>query len=712
MSSTVARLGLQVWIVLFIVFFGAEVVHLEPRLRIVAQLLYGVPLAAWAAWRLRGARDLLDWMVLAALGLYAVVCLLSRDRTESLGTLALASALAAWFLLMRREASSSLRPTIVVAAATGLVLTLAFNAFLLVQEKLAWFAAYGSAPFEGLTTFPWESVNALPVLVLLAIPFLAWLPASSARTTGTVIVAASAVVVVPISLGRAGWLGLGVAATLIVGHRLLPRLGPSMRRGTLAGGLVLAAAAVIVVTPRVVDGLAESGRLLLWDQGLAMVASSPLAGAGPGTYSWARLDYAPATADLLAVRLLHNAYLQTLVDGGVLVVGGVLGVGVAAGVVAARRVSWSRADVVAAAGLVGYLAALTLDDFSYLPAVTALAATILAFLLPIAGEEATRRWFLPAALAGLAILGMPSVLAVDNARLAAQDGRSAMVDGRNADAVGAFTRATDAHPENGGYWLGLGMAADAAGDGELAVRGYQRATIVSPGDPRGYGGLAALAEASTAREWLIEAARRTLGDPRWDLRLGSDQLTAGATDDATQALARAVALRPSTLALVAQMTGADLEAVAEEAIRALAADLRPSSQQTAEGIWDLQLALDKLASDAGLAWLAVDAARNGDLAEAELLADRAVSQAPHEARGYQARAAVAAFACDDSAARAALALEAGAVGAHAEPAGEPAIRREFVYREASLGPTQPLAERLPLGTEIWPWPFVDRPPCP
>ena len=39
----------------------------------------------------------------------------------------------------------------------------------------------------------------------------------------------------------------GVAATLLVGHRLLPRLDPSMRRATLGAGLVVAAAAVFLV---------------------------------------------------------------------------------------------------------------------------------------------------------------------------------------------------------------------------------------------------------------------------------------------------------------------------------------------------------------------------------------------------------------------------------------------------------------------------------
>src|SRR5687767_2985563 len=164
--SALWRVALQIWIVLFIVFFGAEAIHLEPTLRVVTQVLYGVPLAALALWRLRGQADQLDWAVLGLLAVFAVVSAFSRDRTESLGTVGLATAFAAWFLLMRR--AGELRSNITVGAATGVALTLAFNAFLLVQEKVVAFASVGGVRFEGRLTFPWESVNALPMLVLLA----------------------------------------------------------------------------------------------------------------------------------------------------------------------------------------------------------------------------------------------------------------------------------------------------------------------------------------------------------------------------------------------------------------------------------------------------------------------------------------------------------------------------------------------------------------
>ena len=715
MSETLARLGLQVWIVLFIVFFGAEVVHLEPGLRIVTQLLYGLPLAAWALWRLRGPWDRLDVAVLAAVGVYAIVCLFSRDRTESLGTLALVVGFASWFMLMRRAASGGLRAPVLVAVATGLVLTLVLNAYLLIQEKVALFATFGSAPLEGVSTFPWESVNALPILVLLTTPVLAWLEPSRGRATAVALVSICAAVVVPISMGRAGWLGLAVVAVGVSAWALRIRLSRRTALAVGGGAALFGVAGGVLVAPRLVAALGESSRLLLWDQGTRMAAASPLVGSGPGAYSWARLDVAPSHADLLALRLVHNVPLQTLIDGGLVLVVSVVSVVLIWGITVKRRGTLSGTDALVALCLAGFAAALTLDDFSYLPAVTALALTFAAFLVPLQQPDARRhaaaRWAAPAVLSVLTVIAVPSVVAVDTARSAAQDGRSAMVAGGIAQAVAAFTRATIAHPENGGYWLGLGMASAAAGDQALATASYARATVVSPGDPRGFGGLAALSPDDPAAA-LRSAAERTLGDPRWWVLLGTQLASSGDREGATEAWGWAVALRPSVLtSLPRNESGVEMSSIAGMALAVLADGLRPSSDQTVQASWDILLAVDRLPSDAGAAWRAVDAARRGDLDEATALAQFAIDEAPYSALGYQAQAAVAAFACDSAAEKDALALEAIAGGAFAEPDAEPQIRREFVYREASLGPTQPLGSGPDLTAERWPWSLIDRPAC-
>jgi len=44
-------------------------------------------------------------------------------------------------------------------------------------------------------------------------------------------------------------------------------------------------------------------------------------------------------------------------------------------------------------------------------------------------------------------------------------------------------------------------------------------------------------------------------------------------------------------------------------------------------------------------------------------------------------------------------------------APEPLPRREFVFREASLGPTQPPNVTGALRIDRWPWSLIDRPEC-
>lgn len=713
MIQAISRVALQLWIVLFLVFFGAEVIHLEPGLRILTQLLFGAPLVAWAALTIRGPVDRLDLAVIGSLVLYALVAVLGRDRTESLGTLGLVTAYAAWFLVIRRLADPALRRSVVLAGATGMAVTLAINAYLLLEEKASLLTRFGAAPVEGVNTFPWESVNALPVLVLLAIPFVAWLEPGALRSAIGTVVAGSALVVVPLSMGRAGWLGLGVVALLVVGWWARTRM-PRGRRLAVGGLATLGAmAAFLIGAPRFVTALEESGRLLLWQQGINLVGRSPLVGSGPGVYSWVRLEVPPSEADLVAVRLLHNVPLQTAADGGLLLVLGLL-LAVAAWIaVVIRRSTWGPSDGLALAALIGFGVALSLDDFSYLPAITAAAVTVAGLLTPIGSgaRPIGSRWLPLATLVIGALISLPGIVGVDIARSASQEGRTAMVEDRPEDAVVAFQRATAAHPESGGAWLGLGMALAYADDHDAAADAYRRATEVAPGDPRGYAALAALVP-EEAIQALQEAAERTTGDPTYAVLLGEYLADAGALDAATHAWAEALALRPSVLSqLPFDETGLSRDAVVTKARMILLDGLHPAAFENQAALWDIGLGVGELPAGAGAAWQAVAAALSDNFDAAAELADAAVAEAPWIARGYQARAAVAAMRCDSSAEAEAIAQEGVARGGYQPPAPEPAARREFIYREASLGPSQPPGATA-MASERWPWSLIARPECP
>jgi tetratricopeptide (TPR) repeat protein len=441
-----------------------------------------------------------------------------------------------------------------------------------------------------------------------------------------------------------------------------------------------------------------------------MLDARLLAGSGPGTYSWVRLDFPPPSADFPAVRLLHNVPLQTLVDGGL-----ILGAAVAAALVAwglavvARAGSWHWNERIAVACTIGFFAALTLDDFSYVPSVIAAALAIGAFLTPLRAAGQTG-FMIPATLALAAIVALPNILAVDVARAEAQAARTAMIAEDYALAVSGFAAATAAHPEHGGYWLGLGMASAYAGNRGDAIEAYERATSAAPGDPRGYGALAALDPAADAIELLRAAADRTTGDAQYAVRLGLALALAGQRDEGVHAWGRAVALHPELLRVLPYAeTGISMEAVAEAGILTIHAEPRAATVENLVRLWDLGLALDELPPDAGTAWRAVDAARHGDTERGAALADDAVAAAVYDPRGWEATAAVAAFACDTGAEEQVSEIYGELGFEFLATVPEPLIWREFVYREASLGPTQPPNAGPRLELEPWPWSLIDRP---
>lgn len=723
MIRRAGRLGLQLWIIGFIVFFGAEIVHLESGLRILTHVLYGIPFAVLVVVRLRGPWDRVDAAILIGLVLYLVVAVTARDQTQAINTVALVTAFGALFMTARREATSELRGSVSSGIVVGLTLTLAFNAWLLVEEKLRWISAVGSAPLEGLTVFPWQTVNAMPVLVLLAIPFVAWLPGRRSRWIFSVVVIVVGAVVVPISLGRAGWLGLVVAgiAAIVLHPRALAAFRSSRSRfaAVAAASAVLVGAAVLVL-PNFVEALESSGRAALWSQAVEMIQARPLVGHGPGSYSWARLDFGPDTARWLAVILTHNVPLQTLIDGGVVLLASlVVPLGMWLARVMSRFRDLATPDRIAFAALIGFASSTLLDDFSFNPSITAVVIVTAGFLVPIHPASRIDRYIRGIPLGALALvlaISLPQVWAVNEARSAAQAGRTASAEGRWEDAVNAFGRATARHSENAGYWLGLGYAQSHLGDVEAARRAYERAARANAGDARAHGALAALRSGADADASLARAVSLSYDDALYAIRL-ADSLT-GDPQSVVAAYGRAAAISPSAVAnaweqsnrgsiTASQLTGA--------ARSFLDRAPRPAEEADQAVLWDLGLLLDNVPENAAAAWRAVDAARHGDAGGAAELADQAVEMAPHDARSWQALAMAAAYRCDEDGLAEALRVLSAIGGDWGRPTEQPAEvqpRREYIYREPGLGSAQPSGV-VAAGPAPWPWGLIPDPePCP
>jgi O-antigen ligase len=734
-SGRIARLlgslAIQIWVFLFLVFFGSEIVHLDPLLRLTTQVLFAVPLAIWAVLRLRGPRDWLDYAVLASLAIFAVVCLGSRDRIGSLETLGLVLTYALLFWAMRgMQAGSWVCNAFATGAATAMAFSLALNAFLWINEKVLWVQHTGTPPqFEAFEVFPWETANVMPLLVLLTVPFIAWVPLRTVRAVLWLVVGASAVVVVPFSVGRAGWLAIALAAVLflqmradLIGQawRWLPSGAGRLAVTAVVGMAVLAVLAVVAVP--LFRGLAESGRILLWQGALAMFADRPIVGNGPGIYSWARLLYPPDGAQLIHVRLTHDVPLQTLADGGLLLAAGLL-LALGAWLVAAlrRRRSWGWSERLAISALAGFGLASLLDDFSFLPAVTAMVVTMAAWLAgPAPAQQASltgsRRWqplVAPAAVVLLALVAVPAVVAGDVSRNEALLARTAAEDGEWGLAADHFARAALLHPANAGYELGLGMSYSYLGADLGALNAYQIARDLNPDDPRGPGGLAALTDDLDERIALLrEASANTFGDPQYAYRLGMAEAERGDQQAAAAAFAHAVVLNPPLFgALPYDVTGVSRQAVAEAVGVVLANEhqVAPILDQIAR--WDVALAMGTLPNDAGLAWRAVA----DELAGEHALADQAVAQlqaeAPQDARTYQAVAAVARLRCDTAAEDEALRLEAFTRNAWTPAPPRVHVVRELIYREAGLAATQPRQAEAPPALPRWPWSLIAEPAC-
>lgn len=723
MAQPIRNALLGAWIFAFVAMLGAESVLTHPTLRIGVQLAFGVPLLAWSLWHLRSAPtpDRLDWAIVLAVAATAVVALVGRDALGGAETIGLVACWALLFWAMRSVGDDPGRRRWVASMVTvSLTASLAFNAWLLIAEKLAWLDRFGELPpLEGRTVVPWETVNVMPVVVLLGIPFLAAMQATRTRTWLALAFVPSAALVIAFSGSGTGIIALAVGA--IAWLALMPRSRamvirrwPLSGRATVVAAVVLAVVAALTGGRVVVRSLDQSGRLLLWEQAVAMVSDRPLTGQGPGAYSWARLLYGDESARIIAVRLTHNVPLQTLIDGGLVLGAAAATVIVAWAVIAGRRMAALTASGRAAlAALCGYASTLLLDDYSSIPAVTALVVTLAAWVVGTSTVRSAPRpvpgWAPAGLVLALAAAAVPAVATTDVARVAAADGREAAIAGDWDRAADRFRAATGLHGGIGGGWLALGVAEAQLGARAAASLAYERAIQTSPGDPRGYGGLAALTDdPAVRRSLLVKADDRALVDPQFSLRLGA-LLAELEPEAAADASARAVR-RDSRLfgPLVRTLDRAGAQDLARRVGMQIVAHPRADATLDQAVRFDLALALGSLPADAPTPWLAVRAAAVGDLESARALANAALERSPADARSHLAAAFVALAECD--AARAAS-EEAVAASLGGRPARDDvAIRRELIYREDGLGPAQPPASRLqPL--EAWPRSLVDLPAC-
>ncbi len=630
-------------------------------------------------------------------------------------------AYAATFWLARRiGADADLRRTVAVAVVMALVAWLLLIAGTWVVEKVVDVQTFGWPPqLDAHQPYVWGSVNTPPVLAMLVVPFVALLRPGRPRRVILGVLAVTALVVIPFSVGRAAWLGIVVALAAWEAMAGFPRVGRIWRAGTArigrAGSIAVAAGIATLVGVLAVGAAgsivaALGSRSRLWQQALGLFADSPLTGSGPGTFSWARLQHVPDFTDRVGAVAVHNLPLQTLAEGGALLSAAFLFVVLAwIGTVVARRGALESRHRMAVATLVGYAAFSLLDDFSFLPAVTVLVIVLAAWSLPerqAARAGSSTRWTAVAVMAVAAVVSAPAVVSLGVMRVGLADARAAAVDGEWLAARDGFRAATAAQPASALHWMSLGLAEHHLGDETAAVEAYRAAQRANPGDPRPYGALAILEPDDETR--LLEAAARRSTDPQYAYRLGVSLAGSGEAEAAAGWFAIASVAEPTLLGAVPGSVADLVSAQIEEAISTVGSIAERDPNEVA---WNSALRADISPTGAPRPWSVAHAVDAGDGAEAVTLLEAAIAEDPRGIRVWQAAEAVARLDCDRGLHEMA---EGKLARLEAEPVGfDHAVRqrRAGVYREPDLGDYQPLDEPTLAAMAPWPLPFIEAPDC-
>lgn len=714
------RVALQAWVILFVAAAGTMLAS-TAQVRPIVHVFWVAPVLLLAVRARPALPPAVTWATVAILATYGVACLASRNPWASLETAGFAAAAAAWFVVAAAMAPAT---RTYVARAVLLALTgwLAVLAAVWALDTVSWVAGAGwPPPAEPTRNYVWLVGNSIPIVALLALPLVRWMgsdPVDAWLKRFFLIAAAAAIA---LSGGLIGFAGVGVAVVVYVGlGAIRTRRAAVVALGGLTA-LVLAAAAAIVVVA-VLDlalPLPSTGeaRLLVWQQGAAMLATDPLTGTGPGMTALVRREFVPGHGAAVLTDHLHSVPVQAAAEGGMLLLTA-LAAAVAAWALAlwrARRNDPATTRLVAAC-VAGAGVTFLGDSFLDLPVVVALLLTVAAWSVAPVGDDPAatlpasqpvRRASvaLKAAIVALAMLSVVPVASADAARIAAAAGRSEARRGDWPAALSAFRSAASLNPANPLYRLEIGEAARQVGDTALAASAFEQARQMAPADGRTWGALAVVTDDPDERIALLAtAAERADGDPQFAFRLGDELSAAGRARAAVIAYAEAVALQPELIVALPDGAGVSraevLAAVPEVAARlADVARLDPDVIR-----WDLQLLAGDLEADAPPAWQAVAAAARGDARAAGTHLAVARREAPTDARTWQAASAVARLTCDATGAEAALRMERMLVGAHEFQSRERLRAWERVYREPGLGDFQPDGI-LPTDAR-WPAPFV------
>jgi O-antigen ligase/tetratricopeptide (TPR) repeat protein len=426
--------------------------------------------------------------------------------------------------------------------------------------------------------------TALLLLAPLAVTLL-W-PKDRRHIVAIVLAVASGLAIL-LSGSRGAWLGAGVGVILaLVFAATRLRAGSWSVAGLVARAraqpllvvpVVIVVAAGVVLAPSLLARFAQGGgdlRLDLWRSALTIFGDHPIFGAGPGTWVQLKVAANPDGVPNLILPHAHDLYVQAAAELGV--------VGLAAlailGLAGLRRLwtGWrstagdgstglSTEAAAVAVSLVAFAGQSVVDNLVNLPFVILLLVVLVAWVdgrlsgleqiavpTPAARPAGGRAWLnrgsavAVVGLVGFAVL-VPTLIRIDKAAYAAQDGSAAALAGLWPQALDAFNQARQGDP---GFTLyDVQAAAALARVGRTADARDQLASAVKL-DPVAVNviGLAALEAQLRDRDAALahvnEAVALGVGEPVVALNAGLIAEQFGEPDLALDEFATAIAWDP------------------------------------------------------------------------------------------------------------------------------------------------------------------------
>lgn len=379
---------------------------------------------------------------------------------------------------------------------------------------------------------PFGSVAVPPFVIIPAWALAGLIEPAGLRRVVRIGLVAVGIPMTILSGSRSAW--VAIVATAVIGSapiawRHRRRLSLSSRftwrsLGVGVGALALVVLVVALIVPRLTALTSVLYRFALWRDTLTAWQTDPLLGIGPGFMPYARQAAAADFTFPVRQPHSHNLPLGVLGDAGLI---GLLAAVVLVAMLVFVAGPWRCRTAVgrtASVVLIGLGIGGLFDDLTFIPGFDLLAIALIAVVLIDAGavdwvRPAVRR---SARLAPLALAGgtagavlLAAMVTADAGGIAYRAGIRSAIGGSWAESASWLSRAIEIDPWHPAGPAALTVAAEAAGEPEVARRAAVTATALNPGDATAWTNLSLLCQGAGDEGCQVHAAERAAATARY-----------------------------------------------------------------------------------------------------------------------------------------------------------------------------------------------------